>query len=297
MTCPRCGHFYVSGTAELALRGEPLDDQQRANASGWIRSRGEITVSSDDVEALRSLETPSLDERSRWLLRYLADRTKAMGQHVDVKFGDQEILAISRCQGSVDLNYILDYMIEKRLITTLGQKTLGGIRAIVTPTGSDYLQGATTTPTPRPVTPSPAGREFAFVKDGSLRVCLERDYAEIQRAYDAKCWKSVIILSGGAIEAILLDLLQADPARALQATGAPKRPDLTKWDLADLINVAVELNLVAAGVDKLSHPIRSYRNLVHPGNELRTGLKFGGEEAKIALEVLHILHRDLTPGP
>jgi hypothetical protein len=116
----------------------------------------------------------------------------------------------------------------------------------------------------------------------------------MQRAYISSCWKSVLILSGGAIEAILLDLLQANQAQALAASKAPGKPDLTRWDLADLINVAVELKLVSDGVEKLSHPVREYRNLVHPGVEVRTGLKFGEQEAKIALEVLHLLHRDLT---
>jgi hypothetical protein len=64
--------------------------------------------------------------------------------------------------------------------------------------------------------------------------------------------------------------------------------------LSKLIAVAVEMNKVSDAVEKLSNPVREYRNLAHPGNELRTGLSFGAEEARIALEVLHILHRDLS---
>ena len=63
--------------------------------------------------------------------------------------------------------------------------------------------------------------------------------------------------------------------------------------LKTLIDVSVELKLVSAGVEKLSNPVREYRNLIHPGNEIRSGLTFGAEEAKIALEILHMLHRDL----
>jgi hypothetical protein len=68
----------------------------------------------------------------------------------------------------------------------------------------------------------------------------------------------------------------------------------TRWDLSELINVAVELQLVTEGVEKLSHSIREYRDLVHPGREIRKKLSFGAEEAKISLEVLKILHRDLS---
>lgn len=137
-------------------------------------------------------------------------------------------------------------------------------------------------------------KEFNFIKDIEIRRCLERDYTEIQRAFIARCWKSVIILSGGAIEAIITDLLVTNSTRATQCQKAPKQKDITRWDLADLIKVAVELDLVSSGVEKLSHSIREYRNLVHPGNEIRNKLAFDSEEAKIALEVLHIVHRDLA---
>ncbi len=144
-------------------------------------------------------------------------------------------------------------------------------------------------------TPITQHREFSFVKEPKLRNVLERDYEEIQRAFIASCWKSVIILSGGAIEAILIDLLLQSQAKAVAAKGAPaKKPDVRDWGLKSLIDVSVDLGLVSAGVEKLSNPVREYRNLIHPGNEIQNNLTFGAEEAKIALEVLHIVHRDLS---
>jgi len=143
-------------------------------------------------------------------------------------------------------------------------------------------------------TPITQTREFSFVKDASLRNILERDYGEIQRAYVSKCWKSVIILSGAAIEAMLLQHLLKDAARAVAAKNAPSQPDLTKWDLAHLIDVSLELGAVTEGVQTLSHSVRQYRNLIHPGNEIRNKLTFDTEEARIAIEVLHIVCRDLS---
>lgn len=153
------------------------------------------------------------------------------------------------------------------------------------------LQVAIDTTEATPVTET---REFSFVRNAELRSILERDYAEIQRAFIAKCWKSVIILSGGAIEAILADRLLGDPGRATASNRAPKVPDIRKWDLNDLVNVAVDLGYVSVGAEKLSHSVRDYRNLVHPGNEIRKKLSFDSEEARIALEVLHIVWRDLS---
>lgn len=146
-------------------------------------------------------------------------------------------------------------------------------------------------PTSIPVTEE---RQFTFVSDSALRKIIERDYIEIQKAYISECWKSVIILCGGTIEAILLDLLVSDETAAKAAESAPKNPDITYWDLSSLIKVAVELILVSESVEKLSNPIREYRNLVHPGNELRNKLRFGAEEARIAIQVLNIVHRDLS---
>ena len=154
------------------------------------------------------------------------------------------------------------------------------------------LKVAVDTPESTPVTQS---RQFSFVKDASLRQIIERDYVEIQKAYVASCWKSVIILCGGTIEAILTDLLVADEPAAKGSAKAPNKGDISKWDLADLINVGVDLLLVKPGVEKLSHSVREYRNLVHPGNEIRNKLTFDEEEARIAIEVLHMLHRDLSP--
>ena len=56
-------------------------------------------------------------------------------------------------------------------------------------------------------------REFGFIKDLELRKVLKRDYLEIQTAYVARCWKSVIMLSGGAIEAIELIWVFGMPRR------------------------------------------------------------------------------------
>ena len=145
-----------------------------------------------------------------------------------------------------------------------------------------------------PAAPITVHRDFAFVRDAALRQILQRDYLEAQRAFAAQCWKSVIILSGGAIEALLLDRLLRDEATAKASSAAPREPKLGRWDLADLIKVAVDLQVVGPGLEKLSHTVREYRNLVHPGNELRSKLTAEQEDARIAFGVLDWLHRELS---
>jgi len=138
-------------------------------------------------------------------------------------------------------------------------------------------------------------REFAFVTNSEIRRIVERDYREIQRAFISQCWKAVVILAGGLIEAILLDALSKRQNQAIAAKAAPKgSKDFVRWNLSELIEVVIELGIVSESVAKVSHAVREYRNLVHPGNEFRNRLSVAKEEARIAIEVLHILHRDLT---
>lgn len=142
-------------------------------------------------------------------------------------------------------------------------------------------------------------KEFPFIRNIELRKILERDYQEMQKAYVAGCWKSVIILAGGSIEAILIDQLLEHEARAKASTKACKNKsgqvlDIREWGFVYLIVVSVELQLINPGVDKHSHSLREYRDLVHPAVEIRSKLKVDLEEARIALEVLNMVHRDLT---
>lgn len=143
-------------------------------------------------------------------------------------------------------------------------------------------------------TPVTVSKSFHFVADNDLRHILDRDYQELQRCIVGGNWKSAIILSGGSIEAILLDLLVRNETVAKSSTRAPKEDSLNKWGLNDLIEVAVKEELINGGVATLSHSVREYRNLIHPGVELRKGLKVEPEEAKIAMSVLDMLIRELS---
>lgn len=143
-------------------------------------------------------------------------------------------------------------------------------------------------------TPLTETRSFHFVADSGIRKILERDYFEVQKTVLTNSWKSAMLLSGGSIEAILLDLLHKDESAAKSSSKAPAETNLDRWHLNDLIEVAVETKLVSSAVAKLSHSVREYRNLIHPGVEIRGNLKVEPEEAKIAVEVLNILIRELS---
>jgi hypothetical protein len=129
--------------------------------------------------------------------------------------------------------------------------------------------------------------DFTFLKSTLLRRIAERDWDECQRAFASKCWKSVLILAGGIVETILLALIRQRRARAMKTKAAAGGDnDLTRWTLDRLIKVAAEMKLVPPAVETLPNPLRQYRNLAHPGNEVREKLEFGEPDAATAFSAV-----------
>ncbi len=136
--------------------------------------------------------------------------------------------------------------------------------------------------------------EFSFLKDPKLRVHIEADWSEVWRVRQAKAWKSCLFLCGSILEGMLLDVLTV---RANDAEAAYKRlrptpaPALERWDLNDLVSVAEDLGVLSRGLLHLSHALREYRNLIHPGRQLRDKTEVTEEEAEIAFNVVRVCRR------
>jgi hypothetical protein len=135
--------------------------------------------------------------------------------------------------------------------------------------------------------------EFSFVTDDELRKICKRDYEEVQRVQMAGAHKATIILSGSLTEALLLDTLQKDEVKVKASPKAPSKP-LMQWDLHNLLEVAIDLDLINAGAGVLVKGIKDYRNLIHPGKEIRTKFHVGSEEAAISRQFLELVIRDLS---
>jgi hypothetical protein len=136
--------------------------------------------------------------------------------------------------------------------------------------------------------------EFRFLKDAQLRSIVIRDYEEAQRGHVSRSWKSVILLCGGLIEALLLDALSREPTKALNAKAAPKGKGLDLWVLSELLSVALELQIVEPIVHTIGNAVRQYRNVIHPAVELRNQMRVDKLEADAAINGLKIVERDLT---
>jgi len=134
--------------------------------------------------------------------------------------------------------------------------------------------------------PEPTAKktDFTFMNNGELRVVVERDYAELQRLNLETAPKCVLILSGAIIEGLLLD--------ALVTFGKWGLEEATKRTLNELINAALPTQILKH--DRLSHAAKQYRNLVHPGREIRDHVAFSTPDATVAKGAVDIAIREVS---
>jgi hypothetical protein len=117
--------------------------------------------------------------------------------------------------------------------------------------------------------------DFLTLKlDPGLGEILSARWNEIQKCMDAEAYLASIILMGSMLEGIILAILLKYPSEANQSAVAPKNNQsgkvkaFTDWSLSDMINVAHDLRWLDLDVQKFSHSLREFRNLIHPYEQL-----------------------------
>ena len=133
---------------------------------------------------------------------------------------------------------------------------------------------------------------FDFITEKDLRVSLEGDYAEMQRCVEASAWKSVQVLAGSIVEALLVDYLVATPNPA-RVQNNPLR-----IDLADAITICRTEKVLSDRSVDLCSVIRSYRNLIHPGRMLRLAEAAPtNQSSAVAGALIDMIVEDFSQGP
>lgn len=120
---------------------------------------------------------------------------------------------------------------------------------------------------------------FAFMFDQSLRKIAERDYAELENLNPHVATKSTLTLSGSIIEALLFDALVASEKWTVEKA--------CENTLKSMIAVAHASGIITE--DRLTDAVRSSRNLIHPGREIRDNVVFDetdAEAAKVAVKIV-----------
>ncbi len=120
------------------------------------------------------------------------------------------------------------------------------------------------------------------MQDEELRESLEKDFSEIEKAYQNESWKSVHVLAGSIVEALLLETITSINKLA-------NREALLKKALGELISEAVTLGILSEKEEKLTTVLKDYRNLIHPGRVLRLQERVSSDSASICLSLVRII--------
>jgi hypothetical protein len=126
-----------------------------------------------------------------------------------------------------------------------------------------------------------------FVDDPAFKDMIIDDYIEARRSLAAKNYKAAIVLCGSIAEAVLTFVI------VKQNPGLD--PDtLYKKGFDDLAKMAKERAIIKdSALLSLLDSIRLYRNMIHPGRAMRSGLTADFSKAQIALETVNLLLKEL----
>lgn len=124
---------------------------------------------------------------------------------------------------------------------------------------------------------------FEFVADPKFKELLQRDYKELKACLKIPATKSVLVLSGSIIEAMLIEyFLQFMPAGQTAAS-------IYKLTFEQLLDLAESQGLLTKREKNLAWVIKDYRNLIHPGREIRKAEKFSIDDANISHSLIGIV--------
>ncbi len=128
---------------------------------------------------------------------------------------------------------------------------------------------------------------FDFIADPKFKSLLIRDFHELQNCVKYESSKSVLILSGSIIEATLLEFFTHNlPSGTTESK-------LLKLNLSELIIEAESIGLISSKSKELSTVIKNYRNLIHPGREIRTKEEFDFDTAIVSFSLVKMILKEI----
>ena len=133
------------------------------------------------------------------------------------------------------------------------------------------------------------GFQLDFLENKELKHLIIEDYSEAIRSLQSGNYKATILICGSIAEAILTAVIEKENILGIS------KNRLYKLVLNDLINTAREFDLIEdKNIFSLIEPLRNYRNMIHPGVQLRKSVSADLPKAKIALESINLLINDLN---
>jgi hypothetical protein len=127
---------------------------------------------------------------------------------------------------------------------------------------------------------------FDFITNESFRNSLQADYRDMVSCSENRLAKPVYVLAGSIVEALLIEYLVATPTLC-------NGKDPLKLDLGGAIETCEKGGVLTRKTASLCEVIRDYRNLIHPGRQIRLKEKVSEEGARIAVALVTIISGEI----
>lgn len=132
--------------------------------------------------------------------------------------------------------------------------------------------------------------QLGFLENEELKKLIIEDYAEARRSFHSKNYKATILLCGSVAEAMLTAVVAKAGLHGISIAKLYK-----DYNLSMLVNVAKEHSLIRdKALFSLLDSIRHYRNIIHPGVQIRKSLAPDSSKASIAIETISLLGKELN---
>jgi hypothetical protein len=141
--------------------------------------------------------------------------------------------------------------------------------------------------------PSPQTTTLAFISDRQLAESIRLDIDSATDALHRNDFKGATVLSGSAMEALLLWKIQ-DVGVTSPIAGMRKgvKPSPEEWFLEDYITAAELRKLIKPDTAKQARLAQNFRNLIHPGRAVRLAQTCNRGTALGALAAVHLIVAD-----
>ena len=119
---------------------------------------------------------------------------------------------------------------------------------------------------------------------------IDKRMQEIEKAFKAEAYLSVVLLAGSTLEGLFLNIASLNPKVFNLSTQSPKKDGKVKnfdqWTLNNFIEVSHSIGILEKDTYRFSKELRDFRNYIHPFQQMSEKFSPREETAKICLQVL-----------
>ncbi len=124
----------------------------------------------------------------------------------------------------------------------------------------------------------------------TLLPIIESRMFEIEKAFKAGAYLSVVFLAGSTLEGLFLNIASQNPKTFNMSPVSPKKDGKVKnfdqWTLNNFIEVSHGIGLLEKDTYRFSKELRDFRNYIHPFQQMSEKFTPREQTAKICLQVL-----------